>query len=252
MILLLGGTSESREIAEALRFQGYDFWVSVASEFAKYFLDEEIPLRYGCFSEKSLEDFVIERRIQVIIDATHPFALDIKRIALRVAQRRHLLYLRYERETRVDSENLVRVQTFEEAVGHLAPYQQVFLTVGSKSLSPFLRLKEEGKRFKVRVLPTSSSLEECERLGLTPQEIVALCGPFTTAMNRLLFAEFGAEVVVSKESGKEGGLLEKIEATSSLGIPLLVVARPGWAEELVVVKSVAELLARLANSCGAC
>ena len=67
-----------------------------------------------------------------------------KRIALRVAQRRHLLYLRYERETRVDSENLVRVQTFEEAVGHLAPYQQVFLTVGSKA--SHLSAVERGRK----------------------------------------------------------------------------------------------------------
>ena len=65
------------------------------------------------------------------------------------------------------------------------------------------------------------------KVGTDTSEIVALCGPFTTAMNRLLFAEFGAEVVVSKERGKEGGLLERLEATSSLGIPLLVVARPG-------------------------
>ena len=71
LIPLLGGTSESREIAEALRFQGYDFWVSVASEFAKYFLDEEIPLRYGCFP-KEPGRFCYRTRIQVIIDATHP------------------------------------------------------------------------------------------------------------------------------------------------------------------------------------
>jgi precorrin-6A/cobalt-precorrin-6A reductase len=226
MILLLGGTTEARTLAQVLRSQGYPVWVSVASDFARNFLPQDIPMRSGPFSAESLEAFLHTHHIRVIIDATHPFAQDIKRNARRVAQALHIPYLAYERPRVETPTSVIRVGSFLQAVEALSPYERIFLAIGSKNLAPFVNLKKKGKAIRVRVLPVSSSLKRCEDLGLQPQEIVAISGPVSTALNRILFEEFGADVVVSKESGREGGLLEKVEATVALGIPLVLIERP--------------------------
>jgi len=248
MILLLGGTTEARSLAQTLRSLGYPVWVSVASDFGGNFLPRDIPIRSGPFSAESLENFLRVHPIRVIVDATHPFAQDIKRNARRVAQALGIPYLAYERSRVELPASVIRVESFFQAVEALSPYRRIFLTIGSKNLAPFVSLKEKGKVIRVRVLPVSSSLKRCEELGLQPQEVVAIAGPVSTALNRILFEEFGADVVVSKESGREGGLLEKVEATVALGIPLVLIERPRSCGE--VFHELGTLLARLGELYG--
>lgn len=226
MILLLGGTTEGRIIAGVLQERGYPLLVSVVSGVGRDFLPPDVAVRSGPFSEESLEIFIRKERIQIIVDATHPFAQRIKAIARQVAQKLKIPYLVYERTNIELPPSVLQVNGVEEAIQHLRSYRRIFFTIGSKYLAPFMVLKKEGKSIRVRVLPMSHSLRRCEELGLSPRELVALCGPVSAELNYVLFREFGAEVVVSKESGREGGLPEKVEATSRLGIPLLLLKRP--------------------------
>ncbi|MEN3203280.1 MAG: precorrin-6A reductase [Atribacterota bacterium] len=225
MILVLGGTTEGRAIAQKLWERGYPVWVSVVYAFGRGFIPNGIPVRVGPFSAEGLRHFVYEKDVRLIIDATHPFAGEIKDIARKVSSDLGIPHLVYERPRVELPSSVIQVENCDEALRVLAPYRKIFLTVGSKYLAPFVRLKKEGKSIRVRVLPVSRSLRYCERLGLTPKEVVAILGPVSTELNRVLFQEFGAEVVVSKESGQEGGLLEKIEAADALGIPLVLIKR---------------------------
>lgn len=47
------------------------------------------------------------------------------------------------------------------------------------------------------------------------------------AMNYQMFKDFKADYVVMKDSGKEGGTIEKIKACKSLGITPVVIGRQG-------------------------
>ncbi|MGC8777118.1 MAG: precorrin-6A reductase [Candidatus Caldatribacteriaceae bacterium] len=249
MILLLGGTTEGRVLSQVLKESSYPFWVSVASPLGREFLPGGIAVRSGPFSEESLEVFIRKEGIRVIVDATHPFAQEIKGLAQRVARKMHIPYLCYERPGMALPASVHRVKTVAEALDCLRSHQRIFLALGIRHLAPFVALKEEGKTIRVRVLPTSASLKRCEELGLSPQEVVALCGPASTELNWILFREFGAQVVVSKDSGREGGLWEKVEATSRLGIPLLLLERP-WRDGGERFQDVSALLARLGELYG--
>ncbi|MEN3186889.1 MAG: precorrin-6A reductase [Atribacterota bacterium] len=223
MILILGGTTEGRVFAQMLHERGYPVWLSVAYEFGLNFVPNGIPAQVGPFSPERLRSFIQEKKVQVVVDTTHPFAETIKHVAREVALELGVPYLLYQRPQVELPPFVIQVKNPAEALQALVPYQRIFLTIGSTHLAPFVRLKEEGKKIRVRVLPVSRSLKRCEELGLTPKEVVAILGPVSTELNRVLFQEFGAEVVVSKESGREGGLLQKIEAAESLGIAFILV-----------------------------
>jgi precorrin-6A/cobalt-precorrin-6A reductase len=69
-------------------------------------------------------------------------------------------------------------------------------------------------------------VRECEELGLTPESIVAVKGPFSKELNQRLFEHYGAQLILTKESGAVGGLGAKLEAAREMGIPIAVWNRP--------------------------
>jgi precorrin-6A/cobalt-precorrin-6A reductase len=98
----------------------------------------------------------------------------------------------------------------------------------------------------VRVLPDHNVVKKCQELGLRPKDIIAMQGPFSKEMNRLMFKTFNASVVVIKESGRAGGTETKMSAALSLKIPVVVIKRPAlsWGNE---VQNYEALLAAVAQ-----
>ena len=75
-------------------------------------------------------------------------------------------------------------------------------------------------------MPSIESFERCLRLWVSEEDIVALQGPFSRELNREMLRHFGADALVTKESGRVGGLEEKIQAALDLGIKVILVERP--------------------------
>ena len=84
----------------------------------------------------------------------------------------------------------------------------------------------QNKKLYIRVLPTSQVLTRCELLGFKPNQIIAAQGPFSQEWDEAMFKQLKIEVVVTKESGKVGGTLEKVKACQHLNIPLVILKRP--------------------------
>jgi len=76
------------------------------------------------------------------------------------------------------------------------------------------------------VLPTSTVLAECEALGFGVEQIIAMKGPFDAELNRALYRACRCDLVITKESGAEGGYQEKVRPCLELGIPCIVIRRP--------------------------
>ncbi len=239
MIMLLGGTIEGREIAALLEEKGYSFFVTVATEFGESLLGKAEVLK-GRLNQEEMLEVIESRKVKLVIDATHPFALEASRNAINAAATAGVEYVRYERESFLP-ENATYVSSLKEAGELSRSYSTIFYTAGSKGLREFLSALGEGKRVVVRVIPSPEIISEVEALGIKREDIVAIKGPFSREMNRVLFSDFGADVVVSKESGERGGLKEKAQACSDLGIPLIVVRRPRL-EYPRVVENYSELL----------
>ena len=246
MILVLAGTQDGREIAAGLREAGHEVLASVVSEYGRELAEQSgVPVQAAAMDEQELQQFVVQRAIRLIIDATHPYAVNVSRNAKQVAETLHIPCLRYERP---DSalpvyERLVLATDLQSAARMAVNLgKSVFLTTGSHSL-PLFRAAAAGTdcRLIARVLPQPDVIAECIANGFSPADIVAAQGPFSQELNRALFRAYGADVVVTKNSGAIGGTDDKMAAAIELGLILVVVQRPPLIQQQVF-QSLEELL----------
>lgn len=240
MILVLAGTSDGRQLAKRLSHKGYNILATAVSQYGGALLESsgasEVMVKGLTFQE--LKQTIIEKKIKLVIDATHPFAQEISRQAIEITQELAVPYLRFERKNLALPQNnlLYPVKSMEEAAQKAVELgKNIFLTTGSKTLETFLAKQQKGvPRIIARVLPDPKVLEKCFSLGLAPKDIVALQGPFSKELNKALFQQYAVDLVVSKESGATGGTDSKVEAALELDIPLIIVQRPLLNYPLVV------------------
>ena len=69
-------------------------------------------------------------------------------------------------------------------------------------------------------------LQQALDAGFPQARILALRPPFSQAFNRSLLEEYRADVLVTKASGVEGGVVEKVMAASELDLTTLMIRRP--------------------------
>ncbi|MEW6018702.1 MAG: precorrin-6A reductase, partial [Pseudomonadota bacterium] len=226
-LYLIGGTSEANRAALRLAAEGFRVTVSVATAeggaaAARAGLESDGPDRLDA-------DGMARRAAGLgaaaIVDCSHPFAVAASESALAAAGIAGLPYLRFCREPyAAEGEGVFVASGWEEAVHMLQGRRdRALLTVGTRHLEIF---SAAGIDFTARVLPVAESLAECARLGIGPERIIAAHPPFDVDFNRACIRKAGAGVLVTKESGREGGLPGKLEAARAEGILALVVSRP--------------------------
>ncbi|MBF1730116.1 MAG: precorrin-6A/cobalt-precorrin-6A reductase, partial [Veillonella sp.] len=114
----------------------------------------------------------------------------------------------------------------------------VYLTTGSKTMHIFAKSEAlQDCEVWTRILPTAEVLQMMEDLNVSPKRIVAVQGPFSYDMNRIMFHDTKASVVVMKNSGLVGGADTKLQAAIDLGIHVIVIDRPRVKLECPVVSS---------------
>lgn len=231
MILFLAGTSDARALAIELKRKGLDLLATVVSDSAATSLTEHgIATQVGRLTEQEMMDLIQVKNVQVIIDASHPFAEIVSQTAMAVAKIQGIPYIRYERPTQAFVDPLITaVETYEEAA-QLASHHEgtVMLTTGSKTLVTFTKqlLGKENLRVVCRMLPNIENMEKCEALGVKQRDIIAIQGPFSKALNKALYAQYETTLVITKESGKVGSVDEKMDAALELDIPVILIKRP--------------------------
>ncbi|MBD3315302.1 MAG: precorrin-6A reductase [Chitinivibrionales bacterium] len=230
MILILGGTSESRELAILCTQQSYSVLYTSTTDIIDE-LPQAVERWIGFLSPEVFENLIRDRCISCVVDATHPFAVEISRQAMDVCSHTKVPYLRLEREALADLDRFQHVHhvaTVEEAGRPAcATPGKILSTIGVRKLPELA--SQLGKRkddLIVRVLPTVDSLATCEELGLHTSQIVAMQGPFSTEFDAMLIRTFGVTVMIVKESGNRGGLTAKIQACKETDCRLLVIGRP--------------------------
>jgi len=230
MILLLGGTSETADLAEALA--AADLYVIVSTV-------TDLPLNTGAYPRiervtgaldaPSMERMVRNRGIKAIVDATHPYAAGAHETARRVADKVGLPCFTWTREpTRYDAGAVDIADDHEHAAELAASHgRTVLLTTGSKNLSIYAEsCRNSGVPLIARVLPEPESIEACLAAGIEPDKIVTGRGPFSLEENVSLIRKFDIGVLVTKDSGPAGGAPEKLEAAERCGCRVIMIRRP--------------------------
>jgi precorrin-6A/cobalt-precorrin-6A reductase len=230
MILLLAGTTEGRKMAHELQRQGLEVLAATATAYGSELLSNvyQGQVITGPLTLDDLLNLISEKGITRVIDATHPYAAQITHNAQEACR---IMGITYERVERVasgieDDYGIFPAADAAEAALIAAKFEgTIFLTTGSSKLEEYLQVIA-ADRLVVRILPVRESLDKCLKLGILPAKIIAMQGPFDYDTNRALFKRYRAAVVISKESGPQGGVKEKIDAAASLSIPVILISRP--------------------------
>jgi len=230
MILLLGGTRETALFADSLAAAGYRVLVSTATDISLDIgIHPGIQRRAGSLDEEGLRGIVKSRGIRAIVDATHPYAVQVREMARKIAHEMNILYLTYIRPSAIPAgEDIFYAPNHEEAARVACSFgRPILLTTGSKNLGPYVgQSKNAGLKLIVRVLPARESMEACRWAGIPEGFIVAGRGPFSVEDNRAVIKKFNIGVLVTKDSGIAGGLPDKIEAARLENCRVVVVQRP--------------------------
>lgn len=231
MILVLAGTTEGSQVASLLKKYGWRVIASAVSSYGANLLSISSggEVIEGELDQEQLSQLIKTRGVTVLVDATHPFAEQISRLAMQCAADLNIPYIRLERtDTPLPVHPLVhKLHQLEQLEEYLYPGQTVFSTLGSKHLIQVdTMIKRKKARLVARVLPQGKVIRVCEELGMNAEQIVALKGPFSKELNQQLFMHYSAELILTKDSGVIGGLDTKVEAALELNIPILVWKRP--------------------------
>ncbi len=231
MILVLSGTEEGKAIVRRLHEEGLALLTTVATEYGKNMF-EQIGLEAVCLQGRldtnGFSQLIRERGIDTVLDATHPYAVEVSQNAMDACKKNNIRYLRFERrETEIQDHPLIhKVRTLAEAVDKAGTLgDRIFLATGISSVARFILLKGK-KALYVRILPIPEHVALCLDMGIPPTNIIAMHGPFSEDLNRAMFKQYQINTIVTKNSGEAGGVFEKIRAALHEGIDSIVIDRP--------------------------
>lgn len=236
MILVLSGTRDGREIVYSLKDKGFSLIVTTATGYGRSLYEEGDGLRVISkrFDYEEMKVLLKDNSIKLAVDATHPYADKVSANITKACKDLDIPYIRYQRkESRLEEyKDIIEwVADYDEAAERLSKaVGNILLTTGSKTLEVFSS-RVAVSRLYPRILPTSNILKKCEELGFKPSNIIAMQGPFSKEMNIEMIKKYDIDALVTKDSGKVGGTIEKLEAAKELSIPVIIISRPQNKEE---------------------
>ena len=245
---LIGGTSDSAQIARRLSAQAISYVVTVTTPSARKLYLENAQVWVGKLSPPLAEDFVRRYRVCCIADASHPFASEISEGAIALSQTHHIPYLRYERPTISEPathSSVIWADSINALVDRpLLQHQRILFAIGYRHLPKFARLRQTSQLF-ARILPSESAIAGTLAAGFSSKEIVALRPPISLALEIALWQQWNISCVVAKASGQllgdaagfattssaqpaplQSGEQIKRQAANQLGIQLVLIRRP--------------------------
>ncbi|MGW3725742.1 cobalt-precorrin-6A reductase [Streptomyces sp. NPDC000851] len=229
-VLVLGGTTEARELAAELAARpGVRVTTSLAGRVTRPGAVAG-EVRVGGFGgAQGLADWLRAHDVAAVVDATHPFAEAITANTARAAALTGVpaVVLRRPGWRPGPDDDWHPAAALRDAADLLPRLgHRVFLTTGRLGLAAFAHLTE--LHFVVR------TVEPPEPPMPPDAELVLARGPFTPAGESALLREHRIDVLVTKDSGG-AATAAKLTAARELGLPVVVVQRPPLPDGVTVV-----------------
>ncbi len=231
MIALILGTSEGKVILSKLNEKTSDILVSTATTYGGELLKD---YKYKVLNDKALtyeelKNLLVVNGVRVLVDASHPYALEISKTSMKIAKELNIEYLRYERESTLkefpDNPLIIEIEDYTGLTEALKDVNgNILNTTGSRNLDKILGLNLPN-RIIHRVLPSLKVMKECFNLGIKVEDLVFIKGPISYDFNCAFINEYGAEVLLTKDSGPQGGTYEKLKAAIDMGVKVIVIGR---------------------------
>lgn len=233
-ILLLGGTREALTIAREL---GPQHIYSLAG-LGKVPHDLTCAVRVGGFGgAEGLANFMRGERIDLLLDATHPYAAQISANAANAAQQTQIPYWALRRPSWQPQagDDWREVRDWPDLIAALHDYRRPFFTLGREPLAHLDEIPAP-QFWTIRCLDTEA--------GNNRAMVIGARGPFQLEHERELFVQNNFDILISKNSGSVA-TEPKLQAARELKIPVLILQRPPLPPAAREFLSVANLSAAL-------
>ncbi|PMY43520.1 MULTISPECIES: cobalt-precorrin-6A reductase [Pseudomonas] len=214
-ILLLGGVTEALAIARTL---GPEHIYSLAG-IGRVPADLDCQVRVGGYGgAEGLARFIREQGIELLLDATHPYAAQISQNAATAAQLCGIpcWALRRPAWQAQAGDDWREVRDWAELVQALEPFKRPLFTLGREPLQHLHEIPS-GQFWTLRALDPYPGNDRCEVIGAR--------GPFLIDSERELFERRRIDVLISKNSGSSA-TEPKLEVARERGVPVLILQRP--------------------------
>lgn len=227
-LLLFGGTTEGRQLAQWLAGRAVFTDVCVATDYGQTLLPggEHLRVLVGRRDESEITALLRQTRYACVVDATHPHARQVTENLRRACRTAGVEYLRLLRPDSACPGGVQVADTSSAAAFLRASQGLALLAIGANGLAPFAESPALRERLFVRVLPDLQSLERCLALGFERWQLLCMQGPFSAELNAALLRQIGARYLVTKEAGAAGGFAEKLAGAALAGATPVVIRRP--------------------------
>ena len=224
MILVFGGTTEGREAAKVLEESGATYCYSTRSD------TQDIQLVHGVHVTGAMEvpemvTFCQKHNFRLIVDAAHPFAVNLHRNVIELAGQIGVPVIRYDRIYPPHDEDLVWCKDYDDAINQLKAYgvSRLLALTGVNTIGKLRGYWQEHECW-FRILNRDESQERAHEAGFPTDHLVYYEQDDTAA----LIAQLRPQAMITKESGVSGGFTEKVNAARQAGIRVFVVQRPEY------------------------
>lgn len=222
-LLLLGGSGEAAVLARHLAEDPRVRAVTSLAGRTRRPADLAGDLRIGGFGGAAgLAAYLEAQSVDLVVDATHPFAARMAANAAAACVAAGVPRLKLLRPpwTPVEGDAWTAAKDTADAAERVlgGAHRRVFLSVGRQDLEAFAGL--EHIWFLVRTIDPLAApcpIETCR--------VIQGRGPFTEADETALLREHGIDLLVSKNSGG-AATYAKIAAARALGLPVVMIDRP--------------------------
>lgn len=224
-ILILGGTQNARELAKEWERQGHKVIMSIAGrtkdgEKREKEANPNVEVRVGGFGGAvALGEWIEANKIDKVVDATHPFAVQISENAKKAAEKSGVKLECYEREPweKQQNDKWIEVGDIKEAVRTIPDNAKVFLALGHQYIKAFE--EKENVHFVIR------QVDEAKEKFRGNHEYVIGQPAQKPQEEMALFKKYEITHLVCRNSGGERGYA-KIHAARKLGLPVVMIKRP--------------------------
>lgn len=233
MILILGGTTEGRKAVQVVESAGKPYYYSTVGNEQAIEAVHAIRLTGGMDEEK-MAQFCREKKISLLVDAAHPFAIRLHRTLAKVSSRLRIPVVRLERQYPAHDKRLIWCTDYAAAIDRLRAdgICNLLALTGVKTIAK-LRPYWEQTPCWFRILNRKESLSLAESDGFPKERIIFF---HEGEDDKKLLDQLHPDAVLTKESGESGYFKEKVEAAQACGIPVYVIQRPPLPDSFTFVQ----------------
>ncbi len=221
--------------AKVLEESGATYYYSTRSDL------QDIQLVHGYHVTGAMEvpemvAFCQEHDIRLIVDAAHPFAVNLHRNVVDLAGQIGVPVIRYDRIYPPHDEEFVWCKDYNDAISQLEAHgiNRLLALTGVNTIGP-MRAFWQQQECWYRILNRDESLDKVQKAGFPADHLVYYEKDDTAA----LIQQLSPQAIITKESGMSGGFDEKVHAAQQAGIKVFVVERPEYSTaDRVTVKHV--------------